>query len=348
MTPSSILNTAIHSANARVRRRAGWAILIGAGLAGVAVANQSLAAKAERDNPPKGKFVEVDGVRLHYLDRGHGDPIVLIHGNGTMIEDFTSSGLVDMAAVRHRVVAFDRPGFGHSERPRTTIWTQNAQADLIARAMAKIGMERATVLGHSWGCSVALALAERHPQAVKALVLVSGYYFPSVRSDVLTATAPAIPVLGDFIRYTVSPVFSRAMWPIFLGKVFGPEIVPDKFEGFPEGDGLSTVADPGQRCRHGPDDPRCCRGLPAVQHHRRTDRDHRRYKRRDRGSRGSIGPAARRAAEQLSPSHPRRGTHDPTDGHRGRDGGYRRSVSYGLTERHWHPGKREFLPGHCG
>lgn len=226
--------SALRSASVKGRLATGWAILVGAGLAGVAVTNQRLARKAERDNPPKGEFVEVDGVRLHYLDRGHGEPIVLIHGNGSMVEDFISSGLVDLAAAHHRVIAFDRPGFGHSERPRTTVWTQNAQADLIFRAMAKIGVVRATILGHSWGCSVALALAERHPQAVKALVLASGYYFPSARSDVLTTTAPAIPIVGDVIRYTVSPVLSRTMWPVFLEKTFEPERVPDKFAGFPK------------------------------------------------------------------------------------------------------------------
>ncbi len=79
----------------------------------------------------------------------------MIHSNGSMVEDFEVGGLLDGAAARHRVIAFDRPGFGHSERPRATVWTQNAQADLIFRAMAKIGVVRATVLGHSLGCSVA-------------------------------------------------------------------------------------------------------------------------------------------------------------------------------------------------
>lgn len=234
MTSTPRKTAATRAAGARNRRAAGWSILVGAGLAGADVLNRHLANGAERDNPPKGRFVEVDGVRLHYVDRGHGEPVVLIHGNGSMIEDFETSGLVDMAAARHRVVAFDRPGFGHSERPRTTVWTHNAQADLIFRAMAKIGIVRATVLGHSWGCSVALALAERHPQAVKALVLASGYYFPSARTDVLTMSAPAIPVVGDLLRHTVSPMLSRALWPALLGRIFGPERVPDRFRAFPK------------------------------------------------------------------------------------------------------------------
>jgi pimeloyl-ACP methyl ester carboxylesterase len=87
-----------------------------------------------------GRFVEVAGVRLHYVEHGEGEPLVLLHGNGSMIQDFQSSGLIDMAARTYRVIVFDRPGFGHSERPRTTIWTAEAQADLIHKALKKIGV----------------------------------------------------------------------------------------------------------------------------------------------------------------------------------------------------------------
>src|SRR5215204_3990091 len=128
-------------------------IAAGVVVAGVASAllNQWLAQKAERRNPPLGRFMRVDGVRLHYVERGTGTPLVLLHGNGSMIEDFQSSGLIDMAAKKYRVIAIDRPGFGHSDRPRSTVWTPEAQAELIAAALEGIGVPRAIILGHSWG-----------------------------------------------------------------------------------------------------------------------------------------------------------------------------------------------------
>ncbi len=199
-----------------------------------AIVNARLAARAERRNPPTGRFIEVEGVRLHYVERGAGEPLVLLHGNGSMIADFASSGLIDIAAERYRVIAFDRPGYGHSERPRTTVWTDRAQADLIGAALGQLGVAGATVLGHSWGCSVAVALALNHPEAVRALVLASGYYYPSVRADVVTASGPAIPAVGDILRYTLSPVLSRLMWPLLTRKLFGPSPVPAKFDGFPK------------------------------------------------------------------------------------------------------------------
>jgi len=203
-------------------------------LAATAVVNGQLARKAQRDNPPKGKFIEIDGVRLHYVERGSGRPLVLFHGNGSMIQDFESSGLIDLAAVNHTVIVFDRPGFGHSLRPRNVVWTPAAQADLFAKALARLNVQRAIVLGHSWGASVAVALAVRHPSLVEALVLASGYYFPTPYASVLALSGPAIPGLGDIVGSTIAPIVSRLMWPAMLRKMFGPRSVPDKFAGFPK------------------------------------------------------------------------------------------------------------------
>jgi pimeloyl-ACP methyl ester carboxylesterase len=195
-----------------------------------ALVNRFVAKKAERNNPPTGKFVKVGGVRLHYIERGEGEALVLLHGNGSMIEDFSSSGLVDKAARRYRVIVFDRPGFGHSERPRRIIWTPENQADLICKALRQIGVSRAIVLGHSWGAAVAAALALKHPE----MILASGYYYPTVRGDVVFLSGPAVPVIGDILSHTLSPILGRMSWPFLMRKIFGPSPVPKKFGGFPK------------------------------------------------------------------------------------------------------------------
>ena len=65
------------------------AIIAAAGLmTAAAIVNRRLADKAQRDNPPQGHFIDIDGVRLHYVERGSGRPVVLFHGNGSMIQDF--------------------------------------------------------------------------------------------------------------------------------------------------------------------------------------------------------------------------------------------------------------------
>ena len=200
----------------------------------MALVNRHLAKKAERDNPPAGRFLDVDGVRLHYVERGSGEPLVLLHGNGSMIEDFESSGLIDLAAKNYRVIVFDRPGFGHSDRPRNVVWTPDAQAELIKHALERLGVSNAIVLGHSWGASVAVALALKYPDLVRGLVLASGYYYPTARPDVVAMGAPALPVIGDILSHTLSPLISRAIWPLMMAKIFGPRSVPEKFGAFPK------------------------------------------------------------------------------------------------------------------
>ncbi|MEZ0170714.1 alpha/beta fold hydrolase [Microvirga sp. TS319] len=205
-----------------------------AALGAAAVYNRQQTRAAERHDPPIGRFLDVDGVRLHYLERGQGDPVVLIHGNGTMIQDFTVSGLVDRLADRYRVIVFDRPGYGYSSRPRQ-LWTPHAHARLFEQALAQLGIAQALVYGHSWGTLVAVALALTAPSLVRGLVLGSGYYYPTLRADTFLLSPPAIPLIGDAMRYTISPIVARAILPGMIKRVFQPAPVPERFEReFPE------------------------------------------------------------------------------------------------------------------
>ena len=202
-----------------------WGIGASAVAVASAVYNAARARQAEAGNPPLGKFLEVAGLRLHYLERGEGPPVVLFHGNGTMIEDMLASGLLDELAQTNRVIAFDRPGFGHSDRPRSVIWTPAAQARLFAEALQQLNVGAATIVGHSFGTMVAAALALDHAALVSRLVLIGGYYYPTLRVDAAMAAPAAIPVIGDAIRYTVSPLLGAAMKPVAERQMFAPAAV---------------------------------------------------------------------------------------------------------------------------
>jgi pimeloyl-ACP methyl ester carboxylesterase len=206
----------------------------GAALAGAAVYNHLAARRAEEKNPPVGKFLTVNGVKLHYLERGKGTPILLLHGNGTMIEDWVVSGLFDALAETNRVIAIDRPGFGHSDRPRSRVWTPATQARLFTEALRTLGADKPLVIGHSFGTLVAVEMALANPGSLAGLVLLGGYYYPTVRIDVPFAAQPAIPVTGDIMRYTVSPLIGAAMMPRVNARIFNPAPVPSSWiEGFP-------------------------------------------------------------------------------------------------------------------
>jgi pimeloyl-ACP methyl ester carboxylesterase len=214
----------------RPSSRSGAIIATAASLAAVAYLVRNSALRAEKRHPPIGKFITVDGASLHYLDTGGaGSAVVLLHGNGATIADWQISGVIDKAKQNYRIIAFDRPGFGYSDRPRGKLWTPDAQADLIQKAVEQIGATRPVVVGHSWGAMVAAALAIRHPGFVRGLVLVSGYYFPSLRADVLFGAPPAIPLLGDVLRYTLSPLLGRVMAPRLIAKMFALREVTPRF-----------------------------------------------------------------------------------------------------------------------
>jgi pimeloyl-ACP methyl ester carboxylesterase len=214
----------------KARRGSSVALITLGALAAAAAYVQWSSRRAERENPPTGKFLTVGGTRLHYLDTGGTGPaILLLHGNGSMARELEISGIIGALDKEYRVIAFDRPGFGYSERPRRVLWTPAAQADLIHAGLRRIGIQQAIVLGHSWGNMVALELALRQPGFVKALVLAGGFYFPELRADVALLSVPAIPILGDIMRYTLSPLLARAIAPLVIRRIFKPKPVSKRF-----------------------------------------------------------------------------------------------------------------------
>lgn len=233
-----------------------------AGLAALALFNHLAAGRAERANPPRGRFITVDGVRLHVLEQGHGTPILLLHGNGVNAEDFAISGVMDRLSTTHRVIAIDRPGFGYSERPRERDWSPEGQAALMVEACAALDVQRPVVVGHSWGTLVALRMALDHPAAVSGLALLSGYYTPTPRLDVPGGSISAIPFLGDIFRYTIAPVLGWLMAPMTYRKLFQPSPVSGRFtERFSTGLALR----PSQLRAVSADTARMVQGAAAVQ-----------------------------------------------------------------------------------
>ncbi len=208
-------------------------ITIGAGLAlvivGLVLFTALIARKAEALAPPTGRFIEVDGARLHYLDRGTGPVVVLVHGLGGNLRNF--SGLVDKLAATCRVVAVDRPGSGYSTMISGEHPTLRAQATIIARFLHRLSLDRPLLVGHSLGGALALALALDHLHCVRALVLIS------TLSQVERAP-PAVfkslnirsPTLRWLIAWTLMAPLGKLAHQTTLKAVFAPELVPKSFD----------------------------------------------------------------------------------------------------------------------
>lgn len=201
-----------------------------AAMTALAIGNYLVARRTEQRHPPGGSFLTVDGVKLSYTDTGQGSPVVLIHGNVVDGDDWNQSGVADLLRQTRRVIIFDRPGYGHSERPQDNIWTAAAQAELIYKAMQQLELEQPFIVGHSWGAIVALELAARYQKDMSGLVLVSGYYFWSLRADVVPVTIAALPGIGALLRYTVSPAFGWLLMPLLKRQMFSPAPVAREFK----------------------------------------------------------------------------------------------------------------------
>jgi pimeloyl-ACP methyl ester carboxylesterase len=159
---------------------------------------------------------------------GEGPTLLMLHGNGSSLDDFASS-LLKRACQNYQVIAVDRPGFGGSTRHAGKKWTPAAQADVVALALRRLGIGDYLVFGHSWGTLVALQLALRHAPEVRGLVLASGYYYPTVRPDALLASFPALPIAGALLRQTILPPLVRLLWPVITAHMFGPRDTPPEF-----------------------------------------------------------------------------------------------------------------------
>lgn len=207
-----------------------WVIGGVAALAAAAIFNRHAASAAEKRYPPKGRIIEIDGVPVHYTDTGGGgDTIVLIHGNGSLIQDFEVAGLVSRLAASHRVIAFDRPGYGYTARPHDRKWTAEAQAALLSAAARQLGVDRPLIVGHSWGTLVALAWALASPGDVRGLALLSGYYYPTLRPDAAALNIATVPGIAQLFSNIWAPIQARIVGPIGLKQVFAPVDVPRVF-----------------------------------------------------------------------------------------------------------------------
>ncbi|HET6389787.1 alpha/beta hydrolase [Hyphomicrobium sp.] len=200
-----------------------------AGLLASAVAVRYLTHRAEARFMPVGRKVHVEGHELQVFECGEGPPVLVLHGNGGMLQDLLSSQLLMRLAERHHVIALDRPGFGATPRDAETTWTPELEADQIAKLLDTLGIERAVVVAHSWATLVALALALQHREKVSGLVLLSGFYFPEFRLDALLAAPAATPVLGRIVTNTVWPLIARLSAPLIFRRIFAPRPVSKRF-----------------------------------------------------------------------------------------------------------------------
>ncbi len=183
--------------------------------------------RAERSNPPLGEFITVQGLRIHYYEKGQGIPIVLIHGASSNLRDLET--IVNNVGQEHRAIAFDRPGYGYSERPSDAWPDPGRQAQLLHDALEQLEVKRPILVGHSWSGSVVLAYLLDYPEDVAGGVLLAGALSPWGGGVAWYNRIAGWPVVGPlFARTLIHPIGQALMQP-YIAAVFAPEQPPDDY-----------------------------------------------------------------------------------------------------------------------
>lgn len=187
-------------------------------------------AAAEAAFPPEGELLSVEGHQVHALVMGEGPDLVLIHGSGGNLRDFTFD-LAPTLARHYRVILLDRPGHGYTDRVSETGTTLKQQAHLLAAAARQLGAERPIVLGHSFGGAVALAWAVHEPESIAALVPLAAPSNAWTSELEMLYKLTSHPLTAPIVNPLITAFASDRRVEQGVAGVFEPDAVPEGYLG---------------------------------------------------------------------------------------------------------------------
>lgn len=215
-------------------------VVLGLLVAGLALFSSSTARKVEAALPPPGRFIDVDGCRLHYVDTGGDKPaVVMIHGLGGTLFNYRYA-LIDKLSADFRVIAVDRPGSGYSTRAADASATLGAQAQTLAAFIRALKLDQPLLVGHSLGGALSLAIALGHPDCAGALALIAPltHAQDAVPEPFRGLVVPS-PLVRRLIAATLAVPLSIRRAQATLAVVFGPDAAPADYAT--RGGGLLTL-----------------------------------------------------------------------------------------------------------
>lgn len=193
------------------------------------VTTRVLVAIAESEHPRLGTTIEVAGSRHHYVDRGKGPPIVLVHGAFGASQDFVATILPELST-RYRCIAWDRPGHGYSERPARDL-DPGAQARILFEFLDALELgEPPLLVGFSYGGAVVLSAGLIDPESVRGVVLLNGPSHPWPDPLDFQYELPTVPILGPLVVETVLMPFGLLASHASVEAAFSPRPVAEAFE----------------------------------------------------------------------------------------------------------------------
>ncbi len=162
-----------------------------------------LPASVRKQWPYTPRFARANGWRMHYVDEGKGEPVVMLHGNPTW--GFLWRKVIPpLLAAGHRVIVPDQIGFGLSEKPtREQAHTLDGHTANLSALVRRLGLERITLVCHDWGGPTGLSFAMSNPERVRALVVMSTWAWPLPPAEFHTRIFPwrmmHAPIAGPYL-----------------------------------------------------------------------------------------------------------------------------------------------------
>lgn len=176
-------------------------------------------AEVRREQPPE-RFVPVDGHLVYVEQQGAGEAVVLLHGFGA--SSYSWRKVIPELARSFRVVAIDLNGFGWTERPSDPrSYSRDGQIQLVLGVMRELGIRRAHFVGHSYGGSLTLYMAARHPEVVRSMVLVDSAA-PTYSDDRRSRLASIRPLDSLLVRLALTPSHVRRS---LVESVYDPAVI---------------------------------------------------------------------------------------------------------------------------
>lgn len=129
-----------------------------------------------RAYPFASRYLQTPGGKLHYVDEGYGDPVVMVHGNPTW--SFVYRHMITQLRLQHRCIALDHLGFGLSDKPAIWGYRPVEHASNLTCLIESLGLARITLVLHDWGGPIGLAYAVSHPDKVARIVLMNTWAWP--------------------------------------------------------------------------------------------------------------------------------------------------------------------------
>ncbi|KAB7615576.1 alpha/beta hydrolase [Amylibacter sp. SFDW26] len=189
---------------------------------------QKFTNRAEANTPPIGEFIDVDGTQVHYVKKGTGPALILLHGAGGNLKDYDYD-LIPELSKRYTVYAFDRPGHGYTDKLPSDGATLQQQSDLLHKATQRLGIKEAHIIGYSFGGALALNWALEKPDFIKGLVLVSSVSMPWPGEVHLNYRIMSKPVIGPAVMAAATAYLSDDYFRSSYASIFAPHPAPDAF-----------------------------------------------------------------------------------------------------------------------